>query len=72
MRAAFAARGLGAMKDPRAVEPLLAAATKDPRPAVRFRAVEALGRLGDPARGGAAAWRCSTRGRSTRRCGSRS
>jgi cyclophilin family peptidyl-prolyl cis-trans isomerase len=50
--AAFAARGLGAMKDPRAVEPLIAAATKEARPAVRFRAVEALGRLGD-ARAGA-------------------
>jgi HEAT repeat protein/cyclophilin family peptidyl-prolyl cis-trans isomerase len=45
--AAFAARGLGPLKDPRAVEPLIAAATKEPRPAVRFRAVEALGLLGD-------------------------
>jgi HEAT repeat protein/cyclophilin family peptidyl-prolyl cis-trans isomerase len=45
--AAFAARGLGRMKDVAAVEPLVAAMTKETRPAVRLRAIEALGRLGD-------------------------
>lgn len=50
---AFAARGLGTSKDPRAAGPLLAAAEDASQPlAVRIQAVRAIGRLGE-ARGGA-------------------
>ncbi|HYE87301.1 MAG TPA: HEAT repeat domain-containing protein [Vicinamibacterales bacterium] len=50
---AFAARGLGASKDPRAVAPMLAAAEDAGQPlAVRIQAVRALAQLGD-ARAGA-------------------
>jgi len=50
---AFAARGLGASKDPRAVTPLLAAAEDASQPlAVRIQSVRAIAALND-ARGGA-------------------
>ncbi|HYB94310.1 MAG TPA: HEAT repeat domain-containing protein [Vicinamibacterales bacterium] len=50
---AFAARGLGNSKDPRAVTPLLAAAEDAAAPlAVRIQSVRAIAQLGD-ARGGA-------------------
>ena len=50
---AFAARGLGTSKDPRAATPLLAAAEEAAQPlAVRIQAVRAIAALADP-RGGA-------------------